>query len=220
ASIKQNKFMILVTKPFLPPIEEYKRYIDGIWERQWLTNMGPLSIELEKQLSTYLGTEATLFLTNGTIGLQMAIKGLELNGEIITTPFSFIATTSSIVWEHCKPVFVDIHPENLNIDPQKIEEAITEHTVAIVATHVYGNPCNVEAIKTIADKHNIKVIYDAAHAFGVQLNGKSVFQYGDISVCSLHATKLYHSIEGGLIFTKDKALFNKLQSMRNFGFAG
>mgnify|MGYP000949756660 CR=1 FL=1 len=212
--------MILVTKPFLPPIEEYKRYIDGIWERQWLTNMGPLSIELEKQLSTYLGTEATLFLTNGTIGLQMAIKGLELNGEIITTPFSFIATTSSIVWEHCKPVFVDIHPENLNIDPQKIEEAITEHTVAIVATHVYGNPCNVEAIKTIADKHNIKVIYDAAHAFGVQLNGKSVFQYGDISVCSLHATKLYHSIEGGLIFTKDKALFNKLQSMRNFGFAG
>ena len=182
--------------------------------------MGPLSNELEIQLKGYLGLKHLLFVTNGTVALQIAIKALELKGEIITTPFSFIATTSSIVWEGCKPVFVDIDPESLNIDVNKIEAAITDNTSAILATHVYGNPCDVEAIDRIAQKHGLKVIYDAAHAFGVQVNGKSVFEYGDISTCSLHATKLYHSIEGGLIITKNPDLLKKMAFMRNFGFHG
>jgi dTDP-4-amino-4,6-dideoxygalactose transaminase len=145
---------------------------------------------------------------------------LDLKGEIITTPFSFVATTSSIVWEGCKPVFVDIDSESLNIDATKIEAAITEHTSAILATHVYGNPCDVLAIEKIADKHNLKVIYDGAHAFGVDINGKSVFEYGDVSTCSLHATKLYHSTEGGLLITKDSDVLKKMAYIRNFGFDG
>lgn len=212
--------MIPVTKPFLPPQAEYCAYLDKIWDNQWLTNMGPLSKELEQQLATHLRVKETLFVTNGTIALQMAIKALDLTGEIITTPFSFIATTSSIVWEGGAPVFVDIDPESLNIDADKIEAAITPHTQAILATHVYGNPCDVEKIQEIADRHNLKVIYDAAHAFGVEVSGKSIFEYGDISTCSLHATKLYHSIEGGLIFAKEDKVFQKLKSIRNFGFAG
>ena len=212
--------MIPVTKPFLPPQDEYRAYLDKIWDNQWLTNMGPLSKELEQQLASHLRIKETLFVTNGTIALQMAIKALDLTGEIITTPFSFIATTSSIVWEGCTPVFVDIDPESLNIDADKIEAAITPHTQAILATHVYGNPCDVDKIQQIADRYNLKVIYDAAHAFGVEINGKSIFEYGDISTCSLHATKLYHSIEGGLIFSKEAKVFQKLRSIRNFGFAG
>ncbi|MCO5240648.1 MAG: DegT/DnrJ/EryC1/StrS family aminotransferase [Chitinophagaceae bacterium] len=212
--------MIPVTKPFLPPKEEYENYLTGIWQRQWLTNMGPLANDLELKLKNYLQIKHLLFVTNGTIALQMAIKALELRGEIITTPFSFVATTSSIVWEGCQPVFVDINAETLNIDATKIESAITDKTVAILATHVYGNPCDVEAIDKIAKAHNLKVIYDGAHAFGIKINGKSVFEYGDISTCSLHATKLYHSIEGGLIITKDADLLKKLAYMRNFGFNG
>ncbi|MGB6084792.1 DegT/DnrJ/EryC1/StrS family aminotransferase [Moheibacter sp.] len=212
--------MILVTQPFLPPEEEYKKYISEIWERNWLTNMGPLANELEEKLKTHLGVENLLFVTNGTIALQMAIKSLELKGEIITTPFSFVATTSSIVWESCTPVFVDIEKNSLNIDPAKIEAAITDKTSAILATHVYGNPCDVEAIEKIAQKHNLKVIYDGAHAFGVQVNGKSIFEYGDISICSLHATKLYHSIEGGLVICNNFELNKKLKYIRNFGISG
>lgn len=212
--------MIPVSKPFVPPKEEYEQYLDGIWQRQWLTNMGPLANNLELKLKEYLSVKYLLFVTNGTIALQMAIKALELKGEIITTPFSFIATTSCIVWESCKPVFVDIDKHTLNIDAAKIEAAITPNTSAILATHVYGNPCDVEAIEKIAQKHNLKIIYDAAHAFGVTINGKSVFEYGDISTCSLHATKLYHSGEGGLIVTKDAALLKKLAYIRNFGFNG
>src|SRR5690606_16116739 len=212
--------MIPVTKPFLPPLEEYKKYIDGIWQCQWLTNMGPLASDLELKLKETLKVNHLLFVTNGTVALQMAIKVLDLKGEIITTPFSFVATTSSIVWENCTPVFVDIDESSLNIDADKIEAVITEHTSAILATHVYGNPCDVEKIEEIAKKHNLKVIYDAAHAFGVEINGKSIFEYGDISTCSLHATKLYHSVEGGLIITKDAALLKKLAYMRNFGFDG
>lgn len=211
--------MIPVTKPFLPPIEEYKQYIDGVWQRHWLTNMGPLSSKLEIQLQEYLGIEHLLFVTNGTVALQMAIKALELKGEIITTPFSFVATTSSIVWEGCTPVFVDIDKDSLCIDPAKIEQAITEKTSAILATHVYGNPCDVEALEKIAEKHKLKLIFDAAHSFGVKINGKSVFAYGDISTCSMHATKLYHSIEGGFIATKDADLSEKLTCMRNFGIS-
>lgn len=204
----------------MPPQNEYQQYLDGVWKRQWLTNMGPLSSELELQLKRYLGLKHLLFVTNGTVALQLAIKALDLRGEIITTPFSFIATTSSIVWEGCKPVFVDIDNESLNIDVTKIEAAISKNTSAILATHVYGNPCDVEAIDRVAKKHKLKVIYDAAHAFGVKVNGKSVFEYGDISTCSLHATKLYHSVEGGLIITKDPDLLKKLAYMRNFGFDG
>ncbi len=212
--------MIPVTKPFLPPKEEYEKYLSGIWQRQWLTNMGPLANDLELKLKEHLNLKHLLFITNGTVALQMAIKALELQGEIITTPFSFIATTSSIVWEGCKPVFVDIDSKSLNIDASKIENAITDKTSAILATHVYGNPCDVEAIQTIANKYDLKVIYDGAHAFGVKLSGKSIFEYGDISICSLHATKLYHSIEGGLLVTKNPELLKKLAYIRNFGFDG
>jgi len=217
---KKQKQMIPITKPFLPPQEEYNSYLQEIWKNQWLTNMGPLSKELEEKLTNHLNVTNLMFVTNGTIALQMAIKALELKGEIITTPFSFVATTSSIVWEGCKPVFVDIDKDSLNIDASKIEEAITEQTSAILATHVYGNPCDVIAIEKIAKKHNLKVIYDGAHAFGVEIHGKSIFEYGDISICSLHATKLYHSTEGGLIITKDPVLFKKIKYIRNFGFDG
>ena len=212
--------MIPITKPFLPPKEEYLKYIDGIWNRQWLTNMGPLASQLEMELKESLGVQHLLFVTNGTVAIQMAIKALDITGEIITTPFSFVATTSSIVWEGCTPVFVDICPESLCIDADKIEDAITEKTQAILATHVYGNPCDVVKIEQIAKKHNLKVIYDAAHAFGVRVNGKSVFEYGDISTCSLHSTKLYHSVEGGLIIAQNPDLLKKLASIRNFGISG
>lgn len=212
--------MIPVTKPFLPPQHVYQTYLDGIWKRQWLTNMGPLASDLELKLKETLKVGHLLFVTNGTVALQMAIKALDLKGEIITTPFSFVATTSSIVWEGCTPVFVDIEEDSLNIDPSKIEAAITPQTSAILATHVYGNPCDVEAIEDIAQKHSLKVIYDAAHAFGVEISGKSIFEFGDISTCSLHSTKLYHSIEGGFVVTKDAALLKKLASIRNFGIAG
>lgn len=212
--------MIPVTRPFLPSQEEYNNMLAGIWQRNWLTNMGPLASKLEMDLKHHLGLQHLLFVTNGTVAIQMAIKALELKGEIITTPFSFVATTSSIVWEGCEPVFVDIHPQTLNIDASKIEAAITPRTSAILATHVYGNPCDVDAIDAIARKHNLKVIYDAAHAFGVEVNGKSIFEYGDISTCSLHATKLYHSVEGGLVVTQSPSLLKKLASIRNFGIAG
>ena len=212
--------MILVTQPFLPPQEEYEKLLDGIWKRNWLTNMGPLASQLEMELKDHLKVNHLLFVTNGTVALQMAIKALDLKGEIITTPFSFVATTSSIVWENCKPIFVDIDTKSLNIDASKIEAAISDKTSAILATHVYGNPCDVEKIQQIANKHNLKIIYDAAHAFGVEINGKSIFEYGNISTCSLHATKLYHSIEGGLVITKDSQLLKKLAYIRNFGFDG
>ncbi|MGB7529199.1 MULTISPECIES: DegT/DnrJ/EryC1/StrS family aminotransferase [Sphingobacterium] len=212
--------MIPVTKPFLPPVDDYKDYLDSIWSRNWLTNMGPLASKLEMELKDYLGLDHLLYVTNGTVALQLAIKALDLKGEIITTPFSFVATTSSIVWEGCVPKFVDIDSATLNIDPSKIEAAIGPDTCAILATHVYGNPCDVEAIEVIAKKHNLKVIYDGAHAFGVKVNGKSIFEYGDISTCSLHATKLYHSVEGGLVVTKDPDLLKKMASMRNFGISG
>ena len=212
--------MIPVTKPFLPPKEEYDAYTDGIWKRNWLTNNGPLVNELELKLKEYLGLKHLLYVTNGTIAIQMAIKALGLKGDIITTPFSYVATTSSIVWEGCNPVFVDIDRETLNIDPAKIEAAITPNTSAILATHVYGNSCHIEKIETIAKKYNLKVIYDGAHAFGVNYKGRSIFTYGDIVTTSFHATKLYHTIEGGAVFTNDPALLKKLAYLRNFGHDG
>ncbi len=212
--------MINVTKPFLPPIEEYQAYLTGIWKRTWLTNNGPLVNELELKLKEYLDLPHFLFLCNGTVALQIAIKAMELKGEIITTPFSYVATTSSIVWEGCIPVFVDIDEETLNIDPKKIEAAITPATSAILATHVYGNPCDIDAIDAIAAKHHLKVIYDAAHCFGTKYRGKSVFSYGDISTCSFHATKLYHTVEGGGVFTNSPELLEKMAFLKNFGHNG
>lgn len=212
--------MIPVTKPFLPPQQEYQKYLDGIWQRNWLTNNGPLVNELELQLKEYLGLEHLLFLGNGTIAIQIAIKALELKGEIITTPFSYVATTSSIVWEGCRPVFVDIDPETFNIDPTKIESAITPETSAILATHVYGNPCDIDAIQEIAERHGLKIIYDAAHCFGTLYKGRSVFEYGDISTASFHATKVFHTIEGGAVITKDPELLRKMAFLRNFGHDG
>lgn len=212
--------MIPVTKPFAPPIEEYTKLLAGVWERNWFTNNGPLVNELELQLKTYLDLPHMLYLNNGTIALQIAIKALELKGEIITTPFSYVATTSSIVWEGCKPIFVDIDPTSFNIDPKQIEAAITPATSAILATHVYGNPCDIDAIQAIAEKYKLKVIYDAAHCFGTLYKGKSVFTYGDISTTSFHATKLFHTIEGGAVFTMDPKLLRKMSYLRNFGHDG
>lgn len=204
----------------MPPREEYEKYIHGIWEREYLTNNGPLVQKLEQDLKDYLGVEHLLYLSNGTVALQIAIKALGLKGEIVTTPFSYVATTSSIVWEGCEPVFVDIDPKSLNINPALLEGAITNKTTAILATHVFGNPCDIEAIQKIADKHNLKVIYDAAHCFGTTYNGRSVFEYGDVSTTSFHATKLFHTTEGGAVFTNDEELNYRMSRMRNFGHAG
>ena len=204
----------------MPPKEEYEAYLTGIWERNWLTNMGPLSVDLEHKLSDFLGVPQVLYVANGTIGLQMAISALGLTGEIITTPLSFVATTSSIVWQHCRPVFADIDENTLNVSVDNIEKLITGKTTGILVTHIFGNPCDVDAIGQLARKHGLKVIYDGAHAFGVKIGNTSVFSYGDISICSLHATKAYHSIEGGLIICRDGELMKKMAFMRNFGFNG
>ena len=212
--------MIFVTKTFLPPQDEFNVILKNTWDSGWITNRGALVQELEATLKNYLGVSNIIAMTNGTLPLQIAIKALGLQGEIITTPFSYVATTSSIVWEGCTPVFVDIHPEYLTIDETKIEAAITPKTTAILATHVFGNPCEVEALDRIAKKHNLKVIYDAAHCFGVSYKGKSIFEYGDVSTCSFHATKLFHTGEGGAIFTKDPVLHNKLFFHHNFGHKG
>jgi dTDP-4-amino-4,6-dideoxygalactose transaminase len=214
--------MIPVTKSFLPPIEEYMAQVQRAYNNQWLTNRGELVQELEQKLTDHLQLKKSkiLCMNNGTIPLQIALKLLGNGGEIITTPFSYVATTAAIVWENCTPVFVDIHPEYLTIDETKIEAAITKKTTCILATHVFGNPCNVEEIELIAKKHNLKVIYDAAHCFGVNYKGKCIFEYGDISTCSFHATKLFHTGEGGAIFCKDEELFHKIFYSHNFGHNG
>ncbi|WP_417237397.1 DegT/DnrJ/EryC1/StrS family aminotransferase [Bizionia paragorgiae] len=212
--------MINVTKTFLPPQDEYNAILKRAWDAGWITNRGALVLELEEKLKSYLQVPNILATTNGTLPLQIAIKALGLTGEIITTPFSYVATTSSIVWEGCAPVFVDIHPEYLTIDETKIEAAITPKTSAILATHVFGNPCAVEAIEVIAKKHKLKVIYDAAHCFGVTYKDKSIFEYGDISTCSFHATKVFHTGEGGALFTGSDELNDKLFYHHNFGHFG
>ena len=212
--------MITVTKTFLPPIDEYTQFLQRAWDNQWLTNRGELVIELEEKLKDSLGVKNVIVTNNGTIPLQIALKLFGKGGEIITTPFSYVATTVAIVWENCKPVFVDIHPEYLTIDETKIEAAITPNTTAILATHVFGNPCHFEAIEAIAKKHNLKVIYDAAHSFGVTYKDKSVFNFGDVSTCSFHATKLFHTGEGGAMFTSDEAIQHQLFYSHNFGHNG
>jgi len=212
--------MINVTKPYLPPMEEYTKYLEKIWASNQLTNNGPLVRELEAELKKYLGVKHLFFVSNGTIALQIAIKALGSTGDIITTPFSYVATTSSIVWEGCNPIFVDIDKDTLCLDPDLIEEAITPDTSAILATHVYGYPCDVNAIAEIAGRNNLKVIYDAAHAFGVKYKGSSILKYGDISTLSFHATKLFHTVEGGAVVTNDNELAHRIKYMRNFGHKG
>jgi dTDP-4-amino-4,6-dideoxygalactose transaminase len=212
--------MINVTKTFFPPLEEYNTQLQRIWQNEWLTNRGELVRELESKLMTYLNVPNITLMTNGTLPIQIALKILGKEGEVITTPFSYVATTASIVWEQCTPVFVDIHPEYLVIDETKIEEAITPNTTAILATHVFGNPCNIEAIEAIAKKYNLAVIYDAAHCFGVDYKEQSIFNYGDVSTCSFHATKLFHTGEGGALVAKDEELRHKLYYSHNFGHNG
>lgn len=212
--------MIPVTRPYLPNKSTYDTYLTGVWERNWLTNNGPLLNEFELKLKSYLHLKHLLVVNNGTIALQIAIKCLDLKGEIITTPFSYVATSSSIVWEGCKPVFVDIDENTLNINSALIEAAITENTSAILATHCFGNACNIDAIQDIASRNNIKVIYDAAHCFGSTYNEKSIFEYGDISTLSLHATKILHSVEGGAVISKDPEIIKKVSRLRNFGHDG
>jgi dTDP-4-amino-4,6-dideoxygalactose transaminase len=208
---------INVTKAFLPPIEEYQELVKGIWDNSWLTNNGPLVRQLEEQLKAHLNVENLLYVSNGTIAIQVALKALNLSGEIITTPFSYCATTTSILWENLQPVFVDIEPKTFNINANLIEAAITDKTTAIMATHVYGRPCDVEKIEKIAQKYKLKVIYDGAHCFGATYKGKSVLSFGDISTCSFHATKVFHTIEGGSIICNDKELLQKMSYYRSFG---
>jgi dTDP-4-amino-4,6-dideoxygalactose transaminase len=215
-----NNKKINVTKSFFPPLDEYNAYLQRVWSNEWLTNRGELTLELEEKLKEKLKVNHILITNNGTVPIQIALKLLGNYGEIITTPFSYVATTSSIVWENCKPVFVDIHPKYLTIDESKIEAAITSKTTAILATHVFGNPCNTEIIEQIAKKHNLSVIYDAAHCFGVFYNNKSIFNYGDISTCSFHATKIFHTGEGGAAFCNDKKLYDKIYYSHNFGHDG
>lgn len=212
--------MILVTKTFLPPQEEYNKQIKRAWDNIWITNRGELTLDLEQKLRDYLGISNIIMTNNGTLPLQIALKLLAKGGEVITTPFSYVATSSAIIWENCKPVFVDINPEYLCIDETKIENAVTANTTTILATHVFGNPCNVIAIENIAKKHNLNVIYDAAHCFGVNYNGQSIFNYGDVSTCSFHATKIFHTAEGGAMFCNDKQLFHQLFYSHNFGHNG
>jgi dTDP-4-amino-4,6-dideoxygalactose transaminase len=208
---------IHITKTFLPPLEEYQEYLRTIWESRQVTNNGPLSIKLEDQLASYLDIPHLQWLSNGTTSLQIAIQVLELKGKILTTPFTYIATATSIIWENCRPVFVDIHPDTLSMDPAKLEEQIDEQTSAVLAVHVYGYPCDVEAIDTICKKHGLKLIYDAAHAFGVRYKGRSILSYGDLSVLSFHATKVYHTIEGGAIATENEDWAEKVSLFKTFG---
>ncbi len=212
--------MINVTKPYLPDRKKLDKYIDQIYESAWLTNNGPLVQELTTRLEEYLGVENLLLVSNGTSALQVAYKVLGVKGQAITTPFSFVATTSSLVWEGIKPVFVDIDPETFCIDPSRIEEAITSDTTAIVPVHVFGNACEIDRIEDIAKKHNLKTIYDAAHGFGVDYKGKSILSYGDVSILSFHATKLFHTVEGGAIIFKKKQDYERARKMINFGIDG
>ena len=215
---RMNNKQILVTQPFLPPLEEFQEYLKQIWESKWLTNNGKFHQELEKALCEYLGVKYISLFSNGTLALITALQELRITGEVITTPYSFVATTHSLWWNNIKPVFVDIEPETLNIDPDKIEAAITPNTTAIMPVHVYGNPCNVQRIKKIADTYGLKVIYDAAHTFGVTINNNSVLNFGDLSVMSFHATKVYNTFEGGAIVCHDEATKKRIDNLKNFGF--
>jgi len=211
---------IFVTRPFLPPLSEFTQYLEKIWDNKWLTNQGPYHQELETELCEYLGVEYLSLFANGTIALVTALQALKISGEVITTPYSFVATAHSLFWNNITPVFVDIDPETCNIDSNKIETAITPKTTAIMPVHCYGTPCDVGSIQHIADTYGLKVIYDAAHAFGVQINSKSLLEYGDLSVLSFHATKVFNTFEGGAIICPDLETKMRIDYLKNFGFAG
>src|SRR5690554_3499844 len=215
----ENK-KITVTSPLLPPLEEFIPYLEDIWDRKWLTNNGPYHKQLETALCEYLGVEHLSLFTNGTLLLMIALQALRITGEVITTPYSFVATTHSLWWNGIKPVFVDVDPKSGNLDPEKIEAAITPKTTAIMPVHVYGNPCDTHRIQEIADTYGLKVIYDAAHAFGVSVNGESVLKAGDMSTLSFHATKTYNTVEGGALICHDKETKRRIDYLKNFGFAG
>lgn len=215
----ENK-VITVTSPLLPSLDDFLPYLQDIWNRKWLTNNGYYHKELEKALCDYLKVPCVSLFTNGTLPLMCALQVLRITGEVITTPYSFVATTHSLWWNGIKPVFVDIDPETCNIDPLKIEAAITPKTTAIMPVHVYGKPCDMGHIQQIADKYGLKVIYDAAHAFGVEMNGQSILEAGDISTLSFHATKVYNTIEGGALICHDKKIKERIDYLKNFGFAG
>ncbi|KZZ57489.1 aminotransferase DegT [Oleiphilus sp. HI0125] len=214
--------MIPVAKPYLPSREKVDSYIDSIYHTHWLTNNGPLVQKLTQRLADHLGLDANclVLVANGSLALHLAYKALELKGDVLTTPFSFIATASTLKWEGLNPVFVDIDKDTWNIDPNPMEQSITPDTSAIVPVHVFGNPCDVEAIQLIADKHNLKTVYDASHCFGATLNGESVLKQGDASTISFHATKLFHTVEGGAVITKTKELADKIRTKINFGIDG
>ena len=209
---------IYVTQPFLPPLEEFIPYLEKIWETKKLTNSGPFHEQLEKALCDFLGVEHIALFTNGTIALVTALQALRIAGEVITTPYSFVATAHSLLWNGIKPVFVDIHPDTLNLDPDRIEAAITPQTTAIMPVHCYGRPCDVDAIQRIADNYNLRVIYDAAHAFGVRYPTESLLKYGDLSVLSFHATKVFTTFEGGAIVCPDAKTKQRIDHLKNFGF--
>ncbi len=210
---------IYVTQPSLPPLQEFIPYLENIWKSKILTNGGPYHQQLEKALCDYLGVKHIALFSNGTLGLVTALQALGIAGEVITTPYSFVATAHSLLWNGIKPVFVDIDPDTLNLDPTKIEAAVTPQTKAIMPVHCYGHPCDVLAIQKIADHHNLKVIYDAAHAFGVQDQGGSVLRHGDLSVLSFHATKVFNTFEGGAIICPDAETKLRIDQLKNFGFA-
>ena len=212
--------IITVTSPLLPDLQEFEKLLEDIWQRKWLTNNGHYHKELETALAEYLGVEYLSLFTNGTLPLITALQALRITGEVITTPYSFVATTHSIWWNGLMPVFVDVEELTGNIDTEKIEAAITPHTTAIMPVHVYGTPCNMERIQEIADIYGLKVIYDAAHAFGVKINGESVLNAGDMSTLSFHATKVYNTVEGGALVCHDAATKKRIDYLKNFGFAG
>lgn len=209
---------IYVTQPYLPPLKEFAPYLEKIWANKILTNGGPFHQQLEQALCNYLGVQHLALFSNGTLGLVTALQALRITGEVITTPYSFVATAHSLLWNGIKPVFVDIHPDTLNLDPARIEAAITPQTTAIMPVHCYGHPCDVEAIQRIADNYNLKVIYDAAHAFGVQDAGGSILRHGDLSVLSFHATKVFNTFEGGAIICPDAKTKQRIDHLKNFGF--
>lgn len=209
-----------VTQPSMPPLEEFVEYLKTIWDSKYLTNNGPFHQQLEKALCEYLGVKYISLFSNGTLALISALQTLHISGEVITTPYSFVASTHALWWNGIKPVFVDIEADHFNMDPEKIEAAITPQTTAILPVHVYGNPCNTEKIQKIADIYGLKVIYDACHAFGVKVNGNSILNFGDLSVLSFHATKVYTSIEGGAIVCHDEITKKRIDFLKNFGFAG
>lgn len=216
--IKPFEKPIYVTRPFLPPLEEFRQGLEEIWENRWLTNNGPILQRFTQELNNFFETDNLCLFNNGTLALQIALQGMGISGEVITTPYTFVATTHALFWNKIRPVFVDIEPEHYTLDPEKVEAAITPWTTAILAVHVYGHPCKHDALADIARRHNLRLIYDAAHAFGVKVDNKPIADFGDLSMFSFHSTKLFHSIEGGMLIFRETGLKGLFDYLKNFGF--